>query len=400
LILWCGFIGAVPAAQHLPVPLTRPQAARRSQELAALGRKMFFDPSLSASGRLACSSCHDPQHAYGPPNPASVQAGGKDLRQWGIRAAPSLKYLQVIPPFTGHSFDSDGPDPSADNGPTGGLTWDGRVDRARDQARIPLLSPFEMANTSLAAVVAKVGKAPYAADLDRLAGSGPAPDTQAAFATVLEALEAWQQDYREFYPYSSKYDAWLAGKATMSSQELRGLQLFRDPAKGNCARCHIATQGANGTPPQFTDYGYVALGAPRNHKIPANANADWYDLGLCGPERTDLRSQPANCGQFRTPTLRNSATRGAFFHNGVFHTLKEVVEFYGERDTNPERWYPRSNQGLVLKFDDLPPRYRDNIEMGPPFGGAKGAKPTLNDEEIDAVIAFLKTLNDGFLTIK
>ena len=67
------------------------------------------------------------------------------MRQMGFRAAPGLRYLQVVPPFTEHYFDSDGPDPSLDNGPTGGLAWDGRVDRGRDQARIPLLSSYEMA---------------------------------------------------------------------------------------------------------------------------------------------------------------------------------------------------------------------------------------------------------------
>jgi cytochrome c peroxidase len=396
LVLLCGLIGSSSAGQDGPATLTRPQAARRALELAALGRKMFFDPSLSGSGRLSCSSCHDPKHAYGPPNSASVQPGGKDMRQLGIRAAPGLTYLQIIPPFTEHYFDSDGPDPSVDNGPTGGLAWDGRIDRGRDQARIPLLSPFEMANDSPAEVIARVRKAPYATEFEQIVGSNSMADAKAIFGTILEALETWEQDYREFYAYNSKYDAWLAGKARLSDQELRGLKLFNDPAKGNCARCHIATRGANGTPPQFTDYGFVALGAPRNYRIPANSNSSWYDLGLCGPERMDLRTEEKYCGQFRTPSLRNTATRGAFFHNGVFHTLKEVVEFYVQRDTNPEKWYPRNGRGLPLKFDDLPPKYRSNVETGAPFGLTAGARPALNSGEIEAVVAFLKTLTDGY----
>jgi cytochrome c peroxidase len=365
--------------------VTRAEAARRALALSAVGRKMFFDPSLSGSGRLSCSSCHDPQHAYGPPNAESVQAGGK-------RAVPSLRYLQAVPEFTEHYFDSDGPDPSIDNGPTGGLTWDGRVDRGRDQARIPLLSPLEMANASPAAVVAKVRQAPYAAEFERLLGKPPAD----AFATVLEALEAWQQDWREFYPYSSKYDAWLAGTAQLSDLELRGLRVFSDPEKGNCAPCHIATRGANGTPPQFTDYGYAALGLPRNYRISANGNRAWYDLGLCGPERKDLESQAQYCGEFRTPTLRNTATRSVFFHNGSVHTLREAVEFYAQRDTRPQKWYPRNGDGSIAKFDDLPSRYWRNVEMATPFGGAAGSTPPLNDAEIDAIVAFLQTLNDGF----
>ena len=69
-------------------------------------------------------------HAFGPPNALPVQLGGGDMRQPGLRAVPSLRYLQAVPPFTEHFFDSeDEADESVDNGPTGGLTWDGRVDR-------------------------------------------------------------------------------------------------------------------------------------------------------------------------------------------------------------------------------------------------------------------------------
>ena len=89
--------------------------------------------------------------------------GGKDMRQSGLRAVPSLRYLQATPAFTEHFRDSDDEgDASVDNGPTGGLTWDGRVDRGRDQARLPLLSPLEMANDSPAAVVEAVRRSPHA----------------------------------------------------------------------------------------------------------------------------------------------------------------------------------------------------------------------------------------------
>ena len=389
-------LAALSAAYASDGGLTRGAAVRRASQLASLGRAIFFDPSLSAAGKLSCASCHDPGHAYGPPNSASVQSGGRDGRQPGIRATPSLRYLQVIPPFTEHSFDTEGPNPGIDNGATGGLTWDGRVDRVREQARIPLLSPFEMAGGSPAAIVSRIRKARYADAVARLARSA---ETGVWFATVLEALETWQQDPREFYPYSSKYDAWLAGAATLNDRELRGLRLFSDPAKGDCARCHIATRSANGTPPQFTDYGFAALGVPRNRRIPANADPGWFDLGLCGPERTDLRGREEYCGQFMTPSLRNVATRQVFFHNGAVHSLREAVEFYAQRDSHPEKWYPTGVDG-VMKFDDLPERYWKNVEMGPPFGHRRGAAPALNDQEIDAIVAFLGTLTDGFQTVK
>ena len=256
-ILLCGFFTLGVSGQNVEQARTRVQTNQRAHQLAALGRKMFFDPTLSVSRELSCASCHDPAFAYGPPNSIPVQKGGNNRQQSGMRAVPSLRYLQVVPQFTEHYFDADASgDDSVDNGPTGGLTWDGRVDRGREQARIPLLSPLEMANDSEASVIAAVLKTSYADELKSLTrGANP----ESAFKTILEAFEAWQQDYREFYPYSSKYDAWLAGEAALGDQEQRGLTLFSDPDKGDCARCHIATRGANGSSPAFTDYGLIAL---------------------------------------------------------------------------------------------------------------------------------------------
>jgi cytochrome c peroxidase len=396
LVLYLVF-ASLGFAQQATDGLARSQAYQRAQALHFLGRRMFFDPSLSRSGKISCASCHSPSFAYGPPNGMSVQRGGANMQRWGIRAVPSLRYLQVIPQFAEHSFDADiTGDDSVDNGPTGGLTWDGRVDRGREQARIPLLSAYEMANNSEEQVVAAAENRPYSEELKKL--SGDSEDSGAAFRTILEALEVWQQDSKEFYPYNSKYDAWLAGKAGLSDAESRGLKLFLDSKKGNCARCHIATRGVDGTPPQFTDYGFAALGVPRNSRIPANLNPRWYDLGLCGPERTDLRNKDEYCGLFMTPSLRNVAMRRAFFHNGAIHTLKEAVAFYVQRDTDPEKWYPLSNDGTILKFNDLPPKYRGNVEMGAPFGGQPGEVPALSDHDIDDIVAFLETLNDGYVS--
>jgi cytochrome c peroxidase len=326
-----------------------------------------------------------------------VQPGGRGLDQLGIRAVPSLKYLQATPQFTEHFFDSDDEaDDSIDNGPTGGLTWDGRVDRARDQARIPLLSPVEMANLSPAEFVTRLSRTAYADEFPPIFGEAIFAEPDKAFAAALEALEVFQQSSAEFYPYSSKYDAYLAHKVELSDQERRGLALFEDPAKGNCARCHVSAPGKDGTPPQFTDYGLVAIGVPRNAAIPANSDPSFFDLGLCGPLRTDWRDRAEYCGRFKTPSLRNVAKRRVFFHNGVFHTLREVMEFYVQRDTNPAKWYPRDTEGRVRKFDDLPAAYHANVDMEPPFGGHPGDAPALSGNEIDDVIAFLRALTDGF----
>jgi cytochrome c peroxidase len=396
--------GVLAAAAALVLLLTaaapapdRAQVEHRATTLATLGREMFADPSLSASGKMSCASCHNPADAFGPPNALAVQFGGRDLLQPGLRAAPSLMYLQAVPAFTEHFFDSDDEgDESVDNGPTGGLTWDGRVDRGREQAKIPLLSPFEMANAGAADVAAKLRRTGYAGMFRRLFGQQVLDDPDKAFAAALEALEVYQQNWCEFYPYSSKYDAWLAGRVELTAAEQRGLQAFEDPAKGDCARCHLSRPANDGTPPQFTDYGLIALGVPRNRTIPANHDPKFFDLGLCGPLRTDFKHRADYCGLFMTPTLRNVATRHVFFHNGLVHTLREAVAFYAERDTKPEKWYPRDLDGRVEKYDDLPGRYRANIETDPPFGGNPGDPPRLSDADIDDIVAFLRTLTDGW----
>lgn len=129
--------------------------------------------------------------------------------------------------------------------------------------------------------------------------------------------------------------------------------------------------------------------------IAANRDPRYYDLGICGPYRTDLASQTRYCGMFKTPSLRNVATRRVFFHNGVFHSLRQVLEWYVGRDLHPERFYPRDSSGKVVKYDDLPARYRSNVDVvDGPFNRHPGDPPALKPAEICAVIALLKTLTD------
>jgi cytochrome c peroxidase len=362
--------------------------------LTAVGRDLFFDDSLSASGRVACASCHDPQRSFGPPNDLAVQLGGADGRQFGVRAVPSLMYTQNIPPFTEHFFDDEGDD-SIDQGPAGGRTWDGRSQSAHDQARLPLFSPFEMANASAEAIAAKLRHAAYAARFRETFGDKIFDDAALSLKAVLMALETFQQDPARFYPYSSKYDAWLRHQTSLSPAETRGLEVFNDPARGNCARCHPSSM-KEGAFPQFTDFGYAAIGAPRNKAIAANADSHYYDLGLCGPLRTDLAGRKEYCGLFRTPSLRNVATRRVFFHNGIFHRLDEVLRFYAERDARPQHWYAPAPDGSALKFDDLPPQFQENIDRQAPFDRHAGDAPAFGEEDINDMIAFLNTLTDGY----
>ena len=378
-------------------PQSRAQVFEGVRRMTALGKALFFDPSLSGSGKLACASCHSPDHAFGPPNTLSVQFGGSDMRRAGFRAVPSLKYLQAVPHFTEHYHASeDEGDESLDNGPTGGLTWDGRVDTGAAQARFPLTSPFEM-DSSPAKVARAVRAAPYANDLREVLGASVFDDDQQAFEAVLRALEAFEQTPAVFYPYTSKYDAYLAGRAQLAPAELRGLRLFNDESKGNCARCHTSQRGRDGTPPQFSDFGLIAIGVPRNGALPINHDPQFHDLGACGPARSDLKGRDEYCGLFRTPSLRNVATRRTFFHNGIFHSLEEVLHFYVERDIYPEKFYPVV-RGQAQKFDDLPQRYWANVNREPPFDRQPGDKPALDEADIRDLITFLKTLTDDYQT--
>lgn len=367
-------------------------------QLTVLGRQIFSDSSLSRSGRVACTTCHDPAHAYGPPNGRSVQLGGAAMDRRGSRAVPTLRYMANTIPFTEHWID-DEDGHGDDGGPTGGFTWDGQAETPHAQALIPLFAPHEFANASPAELARRVRSAPYAAQFDAaFSGEGEHvfDDSARVVSWLTAALEAYQQSPAEFFPFSSKYDAVLRRHATLGEQEARGLELFERPDKGNCASCHPNTLTSDSGLPLFTDAAYSALGVPRNRDLPANRSAAYFDLGLCANGRKNVTGHDEYCGRFRTPTLRNVATRHVFFHNGAIHSLEDAVRFYAQRDTRPERWYRRDAHGRVRKFDDLPARYRDNVETKPPFGGRPGDAPPLNDAEVRDIVAFLNTLTDGW----
>ena len=326
-------------------------------ELMAIGELAFRDRSLSHAGSLACASCHDPAHVYAPV-----------VERPGLRVAPSLRYVHVIPAFTEHFVDPE-LDTGEDQGPAGGLTWDGRAQSLHDQARAPLFSVDEMALTGDHELATKLARTSYAAQFRATFGTDIFASDDQAVKALLLALETFQEDPQRFYPYSSKYDDVARGTATFTPAEARGKALFDDAAKGNCARCHPDV----GPFPAFSDYGYVALGVPA---VPGGKS----DLGLCGPLRKDLATHVEYCGKFRTPSLRNVATRKRFFHNGGVRSLADAVRFYATRDATPAKWKT-----------DLPARYRANLDLEPPFGGKT---PALTEPEIADVVAFLETLTD------
>jgi cytochrome c peroxidase len=413
-----GLIGANPHPVHLVRPRTAPLSA-----MAQLGREVFSDASLSSSGALSCASCHSADHHYGPPNDGPVMLGGPDLLRQGARAVPSLTYLERTPNFSiGPEQDDDdnivplakmaaigqqstrvkkiatGTAQSAANiVPQGGLFWDGRADTLQSQALFPLLDPHEMDGGSIEMVADKLRHAPYADRFTGLFGEGVFSNAKLLVAEAMFAVARYQFEDVSFHPYTSKYDYWLEGKARLSESELRGLQLFNDPDKANCGGCHLSGPTREGLPPLFTDHQYEALGAPRNAALGQNRDGGFFDLGACGPARKDIADQTQYCGMFVTPTLRNAASRHAFFHNGVFNSLQQVLDFYNFRDTNPEKVYPHAADGSVQKYDDLPAKYHANVDVSdPPFDRHPGETPAMTAQDEADIIAFLNTLTDGY----
>ncbi len=404
-----------------PVRLVRPPAAPLSA-MAQLGRLIFFDPTLSSSGRLSCASCHSPEHAYGPPNDAPVMNGGSQLSRQGVRAVPSLMYLErqsgfSIGPDNGENESvnlaqlatvgtqapradktaQDTAQTAANLVPQGGLFWDGRADTLQSQALVPLLNPLEMDGGSVEAVAAKLQQAAYASRFAQLFGASVFDTPRLAVAEALFAVARYQIEDPSLHPYSSKFDYWLEGNARLSPAEMRGYLLFNDPHKANCGGCHLDQPTRDGLPPLFTDQQFEALGAPRNTALAANGDAGYFDLGICGPYRTDMQKQTQYCGMFLTPTLRNVATRLAFFHNGVFRSLGAVLDFYNFRDVDPGRVYPHAADGEVEKLNDLPPRFHANVDVAdPPFDRKPGEAPAMTSEDEQDLITFLQILTDGY----
>ena len=323
---------------------------------------------------------------------------------------PTLTYKEFTPAY---SNDADNPDGVSANAPGGGFTWDGRANTLAEQVAIPLLSSFEMANTNAAAVVDAVKSSSYAAQFMQTWGSNVFDDPDTAFKDIGLSLQAYQLEDPDFHPFTAKYD-YVATVALSNGQpvqftpaELRGFNVAQNPNGGNCFACHFNGQLVGGGGAIFTDFTFEAIGVPRNNNIPANVTRPglpplYYDLGLCTAQNPvtphTLPASAQYCGMYKTPTLRNVATRKVYFHNGVFNSLTDVINWYNTRDTNPSAWYPTVN-GVVQKFNDLPPAYRTNLDSADvPFDGLPvGGTPHMSAQDVADLKCFLETLTDGYV---
>jgi cytochrome c peroxidase len=385
-----------------------------------LGKSIFFDDNLSINGNQSCAACHGPEVGFTGPlsdiNANGAVYEGSILGRFGDRKPPSAAYATLSPIF---HLDKKGLF-------VGGNFWDGRAtgevlgNPAADQALGPFLNPVEQALPDSACVVYKVCTATtYPVSFEDIWGAAacdiawPA-DVEAACATegATVALSADDRaksdmaygqiglsiaDYEsssEVNAFTSKFDFTYNGETKLSKQEQHGFALFK--GKGKCRLCHLS----NGQEPLFTDFTFDNLGIPQNPENPAGIAPGFVDPGLGGFLMNAGYSEEvyeAEWGKHKVPTLRNVDMRPgedfvkAYGHNGYFKTLEGIVHFYNTRDVKPvcPGLYTESE---ALAADCWPaPEVAENVNSDEL--GDLGLTP---QEEAD-IVAFLKTLSDGFV---
>lgn len=386
-------------------------------DMEILGKKLFFDKRLSTPRGQACAVCHGPDVGWTGPeseiNALGAVYPGAIPERFGNRKPPSSAYATLSPLFDYNT---------AEDLFFGGNFWDGRAtgwdlgNPAADQARGPFLNPVEQNNPDKAAVVEQVCRSNYADLFLDVAetlypGIDICADVDLAYDLIALAIADFE-DSKNVNRFSSKYDAFIRGKARLTPQEMQGMKLFNGRAQ--CAACHPG--------PLFTDFTYDNLGTPKNPDNPFYhmdtvfldsgepinpEGSDWIDPGLGGfliklSEDDSWRSAPfvttallnltdnelasladANYGKHKVPTLRNVGKRPskgfvkAYMHNGVFKSLKAVVNFYNKRDE-------------MIANGTVEPEVIQNMNI------TELGNLGLSDAEEDAIVTFMETLSDGW----
>jgi cytochrome c peroxidase len=382
-----------------------------------LGKEIFFDQNLSVNNNQACAACHGPAAGWTGPE-TDINAGGAVYEgsiagRFGNRKPPSSAYATPSPIL---HFVIEKKEALF----IGGNFWDGRAtgeklgNPAADQAQGPFLNPLEQALATPADVVSRVCDGNYG-DLFRQVWGAEACDptnVATAYNDIALSIAAYEAS-PEVNAFTSKYDHTFRGRAKLTKQERRGFALFR--GKGKCHRCHIS----NGQQALFTDFTYDNLGVPRNPDNPFYTEPafnpdgfDWVDEGLGGFLATRLSDYApyadANMGKQKVPTLRNVGKGSceaaepenldcivkAYAHNGYFKSLKGIVHFYNTRDVKPECSNPFTTEADALEQGCWPePEVAANVNTDEL--GDLGLSP----KEEAAIVAFLKTLSDGFMVM-
>jgi cytochrome c peroxidase len=385
----------IVAALLLPLLLAAVSAGQELTPLEELGKRLFFDEQLSTPPGQSCASCHAPETGFSGSDSMinatiAVHPGAIHTR-FGNRKPPTAAYAGESPPLY---YDPD------EDVWVGGMFWDGRAtgwsfwsfgDPLAEQAQGPFVNPLEQNMPDMKQVCLTVAKSDYAELFLEVWGEGSLDfkkDIAGTYERIAHSIAAYERS-AEVNPFSSKYDFYLAGEVDLTAQETWGLELFE--RKAGCAACHPSEMRPGDKPPLFTDFTYDNIGIPKNplnpfYLMPRKWNpdgVDWVDPGLGGflksagfaPEYYEHQ-----WGYHKVPTLRNVDKRPypdfvkAYGHNGFFKSLEGIVHFYNTRDVKewPEPEFP----------EDV-----NDEELG---------NLGLSEEEEAAVVAFLKTLSDGY----
>jgi cytochrome c peroxidase len=447
------------------------------QSVEILGKLMNYDKHMSPNENVACASCHMPYVAFSGPIPSvnltMIAYPGSFHFRAGKRTAQRYTYSTYFPPL--HYNITQGAF-------FGGNFWDSRAtgyltrDSSGEQSQFPPVDPLEMGNSDTACIVYKLSLATYRPLFEEVWGKGSfainfPPDTAqicampniGGSATQVPLSPAdrtrsnndydhWAHSISAFEhsdsvaPFTSKFDAFLKGNATLTADEMAGYNLFR--GKANCNSCHLDgrstapsptapgaedTGTAADTMPLFTCFGSANLGLPKNPRdsfyyettpdsfgfTPNPGGFTYTDLGLGTFLRSGFGSAPnpnltwkqfasKSDGQMQTMTARDVGLvppkcptteapgpyfQKEFFHNGYIKSLKQLVHFYNTRDVYQFGVQSGScPSGTVEKVDCWPvPEVAANEDM-------TVGKLDLTDQEENQIVKFLETLSDGYTT--
>ncbi len=269
----------------VPIPADNPPTA----ETVALGRRLYYDPVLSADNTISCASCHGPQMGFTDRHPVSTGVGGKQ----GTRHSPTV----INSVYNSAQF------------------WDGRAPSLEEQAKGPIANPVEMASTLDDSVKRLQANSKYVALFQQAWGTD-----KITIDLVVKSIGSFE---RTVLSGNSPFDRFYYGhdKKALSASAQRGLKLFMDPKKGDCEVCHTIGK----------DYALLTDNKFHNLGVGADLQGNMIDLGRFGQTKND-----ADWGAFKTPTLRNIAERAPFMHDGSFPTLKDALGHYiGGGNLNP-----------------------------------------------------------------
>ena len=344
---------------------------------AELGQALYFDTNLSANRTQSCATCHAPEAGFVDPRDNGVKGAvslGDDGQSLGDRHAPSAAYAMFSPDF---QLTKEGEY-------KGGQFHDGRENDLAGQAGGPPTNPVEMGLESKAMAVSRLQENPvYVDNFTALYGADIFSNKDQAYAAMADSIAAFERT-ELFAPFDSRYDRFLRGEAELSAEEELGRTLFFSQQFTNCNLCHQLKPNPGAEQETFTNYEYHNIGVPVNTAVRAvnGVATDHIDHGLLdNPAVND----PAQDGKFKTPTLRNVAITGPYMHNGVFQDLRTVVLFYNKYNSRSAKRQINPETGELWAAPEVPHTLAlQELETG----------PALNDQRIDALVAFMKTLTD------